>query len=207
MACLLGLVAGAAAKPVQPDDLTQMTLEDLLNIEVTSVSRREQRVGETTSAVHVITQEDIRRSGATSIPEALRMAPGVQVAAFDASKWAVGIRGFNDRFTDKLLVMVDGRSVYSPLFSGTFWEVQDTILADIERIEIIRGPGGTMWGSNAVNGVINIITKHARETQGGMITAGGGNQEGAFGSLRFGGSARPRRPRPRALRDRRRRVR
>ena len=191
MACLLAAVAGAAAQTTQPDDLTQLTLEDLLKIEVTSVSRRKQRVAETTSAVYVITQEDIHRSGAMSIPEALRMAPGVQVAAFDANKWAVGIRGFNDRFTDKLLVMVDGRSVYSPLFSGTFWEVQDTILADIERIEIIRGPGGTMWGSNAVNGVINIITKHASETQGGMTTAGGGNQEGAFGSLRFGGSVRP----------------
>ncbi len=191
MACLIVLAAGAAAQPVKLEDLTQLTLEDLLKIEVTSVSRREQRMAETTSAVYVITQEDIRRSGATSIPEALRMAPGVHVAAFDANKWAVSIRGFNSRFADKLLVMVDGRSVYSPLFSGTFWEVQDTILEDVQRIEIIRGPGGTMWGSNAVNGVINIITKHARETQGGMVTAGGGNQEGAFGSLRFGGSARP----------------
>jgi len=164
-----------------------MTLEDLLKIEVTSVSRRGQRVSETTAAVYVITQQDIHRSGATSIAAALRMAPGVHVANFDANKWAVSIRGFNDRFTDKLLVMVDGRSVYSPMFSGTFWEVQDKILEDIERIEVIRGPGGTMWGSNAVNGVINIITKHARQTQGGMVTAGGGNQEGASGSLRFGG--------------------
>ena len=190
LACLLALAAGAAAQPAgqkEPKDLTQMTLEDLLKIEVTSVSRRGQRVSETTAAVYVITQQDIHRSGATSIAAALRMAPGVHVANFDANKWAVSIRGFNDRFTDKLLVMVDGRSVYSPMFSGTFWEVQDTILEDIERIEVIRGPGGTMWGSNAVNGVINIITKHARQTQGGMVTAGGGNQEGASGSLRFGG--------------------
>jgi iron complex outermembrane receptor protein len=192
VACLLVLAVGAAAQPArqkEQKDLTQMTLEDLLKIEVTSVSRRGKRVSEATSAVYVITQEDIRRSGATSIPEALRMAPGVHVAAFDANKWAVSIRGFNGRFADKLLVMVDGRSVYSPLFSGTFWEVQDTILEDIERIEVIRGPGGTMWGSNAVNGVINIITKHSRETQGGLVSAGAGNQEGVFGGVRFGGSA------------------
>jgi len=187
-----GLACLAAASAPPPDvDLTEMSLEELMEVKVVSVSRHEQRLSDSAAAVYVITAEDIRRSGATSIPEALRMAPGVQVARVDANKWAIGVRGFNSRFSSKLLVMIDGRSVYNPLFSGVYWEVQDALLEDVERIEVVRGPGGSVWGSNAVNGVINIITKHARDTQGGILTAGGGNQESAIGGIRYGGRAGP----------------
>jgi len=188
LVCLLVVCfapAGRAAQ--QPRDLTEISLEELMNIEVVSVSRKQQRLSEVPAAVYVITQEDIRRSGATSIPEVLRMAPGVQVARIDSSLWAITARGFNGRFANKLLVLMDGRSVYSPVFSGVYWEVQDTLLEDIDRIEVIRGPGATMWGANAVNGVINIITKAAAQTQGGLVTAGGGNEERGFGGLRYGG--------------------
>lgn len=170
-------------------DLTDLSIEDLLQVEVTSASRRERKLAQTAAAVHVITQEDIQRSGATSVADSLRMAPGVYVAQFDSNKWVVGVRGFNRRFSDKLLVMVDGRSVYSPLFSGVYWENLDMPLDNIERIEVIRGPGGSIWGSNAVNGVINVITKSAAETQGSMVSSGVGNREGNFSSLRYGGKA------------------
>jgi iron complex outermembrane receptor protein len=163
-----------------------LSLEELMNIEVTSVSKKPQKAWESAAAVFVITQEDIRRSGATSIAEALRMAPGIHVARITASKWAISSRGFNDRFANKLLVLVDGRSVYTPLYSGVYWEVQDTLLEDIERIEVIRGPGATLWGANAVNGVINIITKKAKDTQGTMVIAGAGTEERGFGSVRYG---------------------
>jgi iron complex outermembrane recepter protein len=176
--------------PAWPDsssrDLTDLSLEDLLKVSVTSVSKKEEKLSDAPSAVFVITQEDIRRSGVTSIPEALRMAPGVEVARIDANKWAISARGFNSRFATKLLVLMDGRSVYSPAFSGVWWDVQDTLLEDIERIEVIRGPGATLWGANAVNGVINIITKKAGDTQGGLVTAGAGTEEKGFGSLRYG---------------------
>jgi iron complex outermembrane receptor protein len=168
-------------------DLTELSLEDLMNIRVTSTSRRPQSVAESAAAVFVITQEDIRRSGVTSIPEALRMVPGVQVAHIDANKWAISARGFNGRFANKLLVMIDGRSVYTPLFSGVLWDAQDTVLEDIDRIEVVRGPGASLWGANAVNGVINIVTKRARETQGGLFVAGGGTEEQGFTTLRYGG--------------------
>ncbi len=167
-------------------DLTELSIEELMNIEITSVSKKPQKLSEAAAAVFVITQEDIRRSGVTSIPEALRMVPGLQVAKIDANKWAVTSRGFNGRFANKLLVLMDGRSVYSPLHSGVFWHIQDTLLEDIDRIEVIRGPGATLWGANAVNGVINIITKHSSETQGGLVTAGGGTEERGFGSFRYG---------------------
>lgn len=153
---------------------------------VSTASRYEQKVSETAAAVYVITQEDIRRSGANSIPELLRMVPGVNVARINASNWAISIRGFNHRYSDKLLVLIDGRSVYTPLFAGTYWDVQDTLLEDIERIEVIRGPGGTLWGANAVNGVINIITKHAKDTQGGIVTGSAGIEERGMGGLRYG---------------------
>ncbi|MCJ7829965.1 MAG: TonB-dependent receptor plug domain-containing protein [Desulfobacterales bacterium] len=169
-------------------DLTQLSIEELMDIEITSVSKKAQKLSEAAAAVYVITQEDIRRSGVTSIPEALRMVPGVQVAHLDANKWAVTVRGFNGRFANKLLVLMDGRSLYTPLFSGVFWEMQDTLLEDIERIEVIRGPGATLWGANAVNGVINIITKKAQDTQGMLAVGGGGTEERGFGSLRYGGS-------------------
>jgi iron complex outermembrane recepter protein len=178
----------AQVKPVgqQPKDLTSLSLDELMNVEVTSVSKHEQRLMDAPAAIYVITQEDIRRSGATSIAELLRMVPGVQVAKISANKWAITARGYNSEFSNKLLVLIDGRSVYTPLFAGVYWDVQDLILEDIERIEVIRGPGATLWGANAVNGVINIITKRARDTQGGMITAGAGNQERGFGSIRYG---------------------
>ncbi len=170
-----------------PVDLIELSLEDLMDIRVTSTSRRPQSVAESAAAVFVITQEDIRRSGVTSIPEALRMVPGVQVARIDANKWAISARGFNGRFANKLLVMIDGRSVYTPLFSGVLWDAQDTVLEDIERIEVVRGPGASLWGANAVNGVINIVTRRARDTQGGLFVAGGGTEEQGFTSLRHGG--------------------
>ena len=139
------------------------------------------------AAVYVITQEDIRRSGVTTIPESLRLAPGVQVARVDSSHWAVSIRGFSSTLSRSMLVLIDGRSVYSPLFAGTFWDVQDVMLEDIDRIEVIRGPGGTIWGANAVNGVVNIITKKTKDTQGSIAVAGGGTQEQGFGAYRYGG--------------------
>ena len=168
-------------------DLTETSLEELMNIEVTSVSKKEERLFQTAAAIYVITQEEIRRSGLTSIPELLRMAPGLSVARIDGNKWAISARGFNGRFANKMLVMIDGRSVYSPLFSGVYWEVQDLVLDDVERIEIIRGPGATLWGANAVTGVINIITKHTKSTMGGLLVAGAGSEELGFGAMRYGG--------------------
>jgi len=170
-----------------PDDLTELSLEELINVEITSVSRKEEPIFKAPSAVTIVTGNDIRRSGATSIPEALRMVPGLDVAQVNAHDWAISSRGFNDLFANKLLVLMDGRSVYTPLFSGVFWDVQDTMLEDIERIEVIRGPGATLWGANAVNGVINIITKGARDTQGLLANAGGGTEERGFANLRYGG--------------------
>ena len=170
------------------EDLSRLSLEDLMNIEVTTVARRPQPLSEAAAAAYVITADDIRRSGATSVPEALRMVPGLQVAKLDANKWAISSRGFNSRFANKLLVLIDGRSVYTPLFSGVYWDAQDLLLEDVDRIEVIRGPGGTLWGSNAVNGVINIITKPAAESQGVLVSAGGGSEERGFAAARYGGS-------------------
>ncbi len=177
------LAAVMAAAPVSSRaeapadvDFTKLSLEELMDVEVTSVSKRRQRVADAAAAIFVIGQEDIRRSGATSVPELLRMVPGVEVARIDANKWAVSIRGFNGRFSGKLLVLIDGRSVYSPLFSGVYWDAQDVVLEDVERIEVIRGPGATMWGANAVNGVINIISKSANDTQGTLLSGGGGTR-------------------------------
>ena len=167
-------------------DLASLSIEDLMNLEVTSVSKRSQPMGEAAAAVYVITNEDIRRSGATSIAEALRLAPGLHVARIGASEWAITARGFNMQFANKLLVLIDGRSVYTHLFSGVYWDVQDVMLEDVERIEVIRGPGGTLWGANAVNGVINIITKKAKDTQGWLASGGAGTLENGFGSLRYG---------------------
>jgi iron complex outermembrane receptor protein len=187
---LLGffLAASASAQgPQQVPDISRLSIEDLMNLEVTSVSKRTQRVADAAAAVFVITQEDIRRSGAASIPEALRMVPGLQVARIDENKWAIGSRGFNGRFDNKLLVLIDGRSVYTPLFSGVYWNVQDVMLEDVDRIEVIRGPGATLWGANAVDGVINIITKPAQATQGGLVTAEVGTEERTAESVRYGG--------------------
>jgi len=169
-------------------DLTTLSLEELMKVEVTSVSKQAQPLFQAAAAVFVISQEDIRRSGVTTIPEALRMAPGIEVARIDTNRWAVSSRGFNGEFANKLLVLIDGRTVYSPLFSGVFWDAQDTVLEDIERIEVIRGPGASLWGANAVNGVINIITKKAKDTQGLLAVVGGGTEERAFTTLRYGAS-------------------
>jgi iron complex outermembrane receptor protein len=168
-------------------DLTSASLEDLMNIEVTTVSKREEKLSKTAAAIFVITQEDIRRSGATNIPDLLRMVPGMEVAQVDANSWAISCRGFNDLFANKLLVMIDGRSVYDETFAGVSWDLQDVPVEDIDRIEVIRGPGATVWGANAVNGVINIITKSSKATQGGMLVGGGGTRPGARGLLQYGG--------------------
>lgn len=186
--CLLffGGIAAQAASPPIGNELLQLSLEDLMTMEITSASRKSQPLADTAAAVFVITNEDIRRSGVTNIPDALRMVPGVTVARIDSSKWAVTARGFNGRFARKLLVLIDGRSAYSPLFSGVLWDAQDTMLEDVERIEVIRGPGATIWGANAVNGVINIITRKATDTTGGLVVAGAGSYERGFGAVRYG---------------------
>ncbi len=184
--------AGRAAEAMaetapKPADLARMGFEELANIRVTTVSREASTVGQTPAAVSVITQEMIRRSGAREIPELLRMVPGLDVARIDGNKWAIGSRGFNNRFQHFLLVQVDGRSVFSPQTAGVFWDAVAYPLEDIERIEVIRGPGASVWGANAVNGVINIITKSSKDTQGGMLAAGGGSTERGFADFRFGG--------------------
>jgi len=158
-----------------------------MNVRVTTVSREESTVGESPAAVFVITQEMIRRSGAREIPEVLRMVPGLDVARIDGNKWAVSSRGFNDRFFGSMLVQIDGRTLYNLVTSGVYWDTVGYPLADVERIEVIRGPGATVWGANAVNGIINIITKSSKDTQGGYISAGGGTEERAFTDFRFGG--------------------
>src|SRR6266545_526140 len=170
------------------NELTKLSIEELMQIDVTSVSRRVEPFFTAASAVAVITGEELRRSGVTSLPEALRLVNAIHVARQSQSLWAISARGFNSGTADKLLVLIDGRSVYTPLFSGVFWDVQDVLLEDVDRIEVIRGPGATIWGANAVNGVINIITKPASATQGGLVTAGGGNEERAFGAVRWGGA-------------------
>jgi iron complex outermembrane recepter protein len=167
-------------------DLTDKSIEFLMDIEVTSVSKKEERLFQAAAAVYVITQEEINRSGLTSIPELLRLVPGLQVARIDGSKWAITARGFNARIANKLLVLIDGRTVYSPETSGVYWEVQDLVLEDVERIEVIRGPGGSLWGANAVNGVINIITKRTRDTEGGLVTATVGSEDRAIVNFRYG---------------------
>lgn len=165
---LVATLAWAPGAPAAGDTLEDLDLEQLMALEVTSAARKPQTLSQTASAVFVITARDIRRSGARSIPEALRMVPGLQVARIDGSKWAISARGFADRFGNKLLVLMDGRSLYSTEFSGVYWEVQDSLLEDVERIEVIRGPGATLWGANAVNGIINIITKKSTDTVGGL---------------------------------------
>ena len=170
----------SAATPQK--DLTSTSIEDLMNMEVTSASKKEQKLSRVAAAIFVITQEDIRRSGATNIPDVLRMVPGVQVAQINGSTWAITARGFDGQYSNKLLVLVDGRTVYSPIFSGTFWGSQNLLLENIDRIEVIRGPGAAVWGANAVNGVINITTKKATDTQGGLVIAGGGTPRTRIGS-------------------------
>lgn len=169
------------------DSTFDLSLQELLDIEVTSVSRQSEPLSNAAAAIHVILAEEIVRYGYRTIPEALKTVPGIHVAQIDSQKWAVSSRGFNGRYNNKMLVLLDGRSLYSPEFSGVYWETQDTLMADIERIEVIRGPGAAMWGSNAVNGVINIITKHTTETLGGYALIGAGDHEQGFAGFRYGG--------------------
>ena len=191
MVCLSARAAmedDPAALPKGDAQLKTLSLEDLGKVEVTSVSKQPEQVWKTAAAIFVLTQEDIRRSGATTIPELLRQVPGVEVAQVDSDHWSIAIRGFAGQFSKSLLVLIDGRSVYTPLFSGVYWDVQNLMLEDVERVEVIRGPGGTIWGANAVNGVINIITKSSASTQGALVTAGGGNVNQGTGAARFGGT-------------------
>jgi len=185
------LVSPDAANATDNDQnaprLTELSLEQLGDIEVTTVSKRPEEVWRTAVAIHVITHEDIRRSGATSIPEVLRLAPGIEVARIDSDHWSIGVRGFGDQFSKSLLVLIDGRSIYTPLFAGMYWPAHDALLDDVDRIEVIRGPGGTIWGADAVSGVINIITKATAETHGALLSAGAGNIDRGTGALRYGG--------------------
>ena len=189
---LAGILATLSAQAatldsVLPDDLTDMSMEALMDIEITSVAKKPQKQSAAAAAIFVITNDDLRRWGVTNVPEALRRVPGIDVARIDANKWAITSRGFNSRFANKLLVLIDGRSVYTPLFAGVYWDNQDVVLQDVERIEVIRGPGGTLWGANAVNGVINIITKSAAATQGNMVAVTAGNEVRSTGVARHGG--------------------
>jgi len=191
MMSLATMMTSAAESPKnsgdESPDLFSSSLERLMQIKLVTPSRHSDMLLNTPSASYVITGEDIRRSGATTIADSLRLAPGVSVSRIDLSRWAISMRGFHSQYSKNLLVMVDGRSVYTPLFSGTIWELQDVMLEDVDRIEVVRGPGGSTWGANAVNGVINVISKSAEETQGGLISLGGGTVEELFGALRYGG--------------------
>ncbi|PLY01178.1 MAG: outer membrane receptor protein [Desulfuromonas sp.] len=168
------------------EEILELDLESLMEIQVISAGRKQQNLMDVPAAIYVITAEDIKNSGATSVPEALRMVPGLQVSRIGSSKWAIASRGFNGTFSNKLLVQIDGRSVYSPTYSGVYWDVQNVLLDDIDRIEVIRGPGATLWGANAVNGIINIITKPASDTLGGVVSVGSGNHEEQLLNFRYG---------------------
>ncbi len=187
-ALLAGAARGARAQ-TSVADLKGLSLEELGDVVVTTASKTPEELLASPAAAFVLTADDIRRSGATSLPELLRTVPGVDVARIDSDHWAVGIRGFGDQFSKSVLVLIDGRNVYTPLFAGIFWGVQDVVLQDIERIEIIRGPGATVWGANAVNGVVNIVTKRAQDTQGALVSAQSGGVDHAIGTVRYGGMA------------------
>jgi iron complex outermembrane receptor protein len=181
--CFVHLLYGA-----DPVDLTEIPIEDLMRIEVTIASRHSERMTDAAAAIYVLTRDEIVESGYTSIPEILRMIPGMEVGRMDANKWAVTVRGFNNLFSNKLLILMDGRTIYNPIFSGVVWDAQDVVIEDIEQIEVVRGPGGAMWGANAVNGVINIVTRSSKDTKGAFFTLGGGTEERGFGVFRYGGS-------------------
>ena len=183
------LFACNANADTAPSDLSQVPLEQLMQMNITTVSRGGQKLSRSPAAVFVITREMIRRSGASSIPELLRFAPGIEVARISLTQWAITARGFNGQWANKLLVLVDGRTVYDPTFSGVHWDSQDMLLEDIERIEVIRGPGAVMWGANAVNGVINIITRSSKDTQGGLLQLSAGNQDRGAVGARYGARA------------------
>ena len=184
----MGLLIVAEARPADGDRLADASLEELMNVEISSFSRKQQKLRQTAGAVFVITSDDIRRSGATLLPEVLRLAPGLHVARIDSTKWAISARGFANRLSNKMLVLIDGRSVYNTIYGGVFWDQHDLPLEEVERIEVVRGPGATSWGANAVNGVINIITRRAADTQGLRVSALTGGEERAATSARWGGS-------------------
>jgi iron complex outermembrane receptor protein len=185
----VALCAGMHARAqVQVASLADLSLEELSDIRVTSVARRPEPLRDAAASIYVITGDDIRRAGVRSLPEALRLAPNLQVARIDASQYAITARGFNNSVGNKLLVLIDGRTVYTPVFSGVFWDQQDVLLEDVERIEVISGPGATLWGANAVNGVINVITKSAADTQG-VLASGGLGERDRQAALRYGGRA------------------
>jgi iron complex outermembrane recepter protein len=191
LALWLGVTLGSASADTPDSEngdnpLKSLSLEQLGSVKVTTASKAPEEVWNTTAAIFVITHDDIERSGVTTIPEALRLAPGVEVARIDSSKWAIGIRGFGSRLSRSVLVLIDGRTVYTTLIAGTYWEVQDYLLEDIDRIEVIRGPGGTIWGPNAVNGVINIITKNTKDTHGDYVDLGSGNINSGVFDARYG---------------------
>ncbi len=206
--CLSAMVTGAMAEdasapapapaptpvPAAPEDgaaFKTLSLEQLMDVEVVSSSRHAQRLSESPSAIQVVTSDDIHSSGAIDLADALRLAPNLQVAQVNASQWAISSRGFNNVLADKLLVMIDGRSVYTPLYGGVFWDVQNVMLEDVDRIEVVSGPGGTLWGANAVNGVINILSKSAEDTQGAYVSAGAGTAVRDTGAVRYGGAISP----------------
>ena len=194
--CLAFLLASVAAadEPAYlpaPSAMKKLTLAQLMDLDVTSVSKHPEKLSEVASAIQVITGDEIRRSGATRLPEALRLASNLEVAQIDSRQWAITARGFNNVFADKMLVLIDGRTVYTPLYAGVYWDAQDVVLEDVDRIEVISGPGATQWGANAVNGVINITTKNARDTQGGLVVGAAGNELSDFGTVRYGGQLAP----------------
>lgn len=188
---MLAHAADVGAQEEGRPSLLNLSLEELVDLEVTSVSMKEERWFTAPAAVHVITGKDLRRSGVTSLAEALRLVPGMQVARYNSSQWAISARGFNEAWANKLLVLIDGRSVYNPLFAGVEWDIQDLVFEDVARIEVIRGPGATLWGANAVNGVINVVTKSSTETQGALLSAGSGTEDRVLGTARYGLTLRP----------------
>ena len=172
---------------LRPPDLAELGLEELLHVRVTSVSKHPESLFSAAAPIYVVSNDELRRSGFTTIADSLRTVPGMDVGQVNSHVWAVSARGFNGEYATKLLVLSDGRSVYTPLNAGVYWDVQDMMLEDVDRIEVVRGPGATLWGANAVNGVINIITKSAKDTQGFLLSAGGGTEERGFGAVRYGG--------------------
>jgi iron complex outermembrane recepter protein len=187
--CFFIAIANGQKAPQVPSprDISELAPEDLMKLTVTSAANKEESLSKVGAALYVITREDIASSGANNIPDLLRLVPGVEVAQINANQWAISIRGFNSFYSNKVLALIDGRALYQPSFSTVLWDMQDLPLEDIERIEVIRGPGGTIWGANAVNGVINIITRRARDTQGGLVTAGAGTWRTGDGLLQYGG--------------------
>src|SRR5262245_40005396 len=195
LTCLASAVGSAAASDSPqsaPQDLRRLSVEELMNIDVTLTARRPEPLSTTPAAVTVVSGDDIRRSGVTTIADAVGLADGVHAARFNNGTWSIAARGFNSVTANKMLVMIDGRTVYSPLFSGVFWNAIDYTLDDIDRIEVVRGPGATLWGANAVNGVINIVTRHTRDTRGTFVQVGAGNEDPGVADVRYGGSARGR---------------